>query len=292
MNITTIPEEAMANATLTSPIYTAITPKVTGMLSLMGSALIFLDGIQTLRRTSDGLVSGTYHRMMVGMSVFDITSSMCHILSTWALPIESGAFQAMGSQGTCKAQGFFSEVGNMAVVLYNATLCMYQLLTIRIGWKEYGISKIELMFHVIPILVGLTMGIMGLVKNIYGPAGHMCWYVPEKTGGLFRLIHLGIIWFAIIFVAIGMLLIYWEVRRLDHAMKIYNVRRSSILTAKELKEKRKAERRGSKTRKVAERAMLLMGAMFFSWVPITVSYQSLCLIIFPAIHRRNWCTLI
>ena len=196
MNITTTPEETMANATLTSwDISISIIPKVTGMLSLMGSALIIHDGIRILRRTLNGLVPSTYHRILVSMSAFDLSSSMCYFLSTWPIPRGTpGAFQAVGTQGTCTAQGFFSEVGNITVVLYNAMLCVYQVLSIRKGWKEYYLSNIQWMFHVIPILVGLTMGIMGLVFSIFGPAGHLCWYVTDPPGGLFRKIHYGIIW--------------------------------------------------------------------------------------------------
>ena len=275
MNITTTPEETMANATLTSwDISISIIPKVTGMLSLMGSALIIHDGIRILRRTLNGLVPSTYHRILVSMSAFDIISSMCNFLSTWPSPRGTpGAFQAVGTQGTCTAQGFFSEVGNITVVLYNAMLCVYQVLSIRKGWKEYYLSNIQWVFHVIPILVGLTMGIMGLVFSIFGPAQHMCWFVTDPPGGLFRTIHFGIIWSAITYVSVGMLLIYWDVRTEDRAMEKFRYRRNVDMTPEELRKKRKAERRSGNAWKVAERAGLFVVAMYLTWTFPTVSYN-------------------
>ena len=123
-------------------------------------------------------------------------------------------------------------------------------------------------------MMGLTMGIMGLVFSIFGPAGHLCWYVTDHPGGLLRKIHYGIIWSAITCVAVGMLLIYWDVRTKDRAMEKFKYHRSVDMTPEELKKKRKAERRSGNARKAAQHAGLLVGAMYLTWTFSTVSYNS------------------
>ena len=109
-------------------ILLALAPKFTGFLSLLGSSYIIYD---CLARTKRG--RHTYHRLMVGLSVADMTMTTGLFLSTWPMPEDTAnvAF-AVGNTHTCAVVGFLEQAG-VTAVLYNAALSVYYLLRIRQG---------------------------------------------------------------------------------------------------------------------------------------------------------------
>ncbi len=99
----------------------AVIPKFTGLLSLMGSSFIFQDVLKSKTRRSK-----VYHRLLFGLSVFDMMASTVNFFSTWPIPAGTpNVFGASGTTQTCTAQGFFNETGNVCTPLYNASLCIY-----------------------------------------------------------------------------------------------------------------------------------------------------------------------
>merc|ERR1719197_478155 len=94
----------------------ALVPKCTGSLSLVGSLFIMQDVIRDKRKRSESV----YHRIMLGLSLFDSFASVVNVLSTWPTPMDQAdrIFLASGSTETCTAQGFFNELGNITTPLY------------------------------------------------------------------------------------------------------------------------------------------------------------------------------
>ena len=177
-------------------------------------------------------------------------------------------------------------------------LCLYYLLIIRNGWSESHIRRIEPYLHVAPLVVGWTMGIVGLPLTLYNPSGWLCWYapypgnclndadIPCERGELafvFRWVHYGIIWSAIFCVTVGMFLIYRKVYINEAKTKRFrkhvhpdekgnprHARRFSLINRQEnaLREQEKA---AGRSRKVANQAMLFVGALYLTWLFTTVS---------------------
>jgi len=81
----------------------AIIPHVTGTLSVLGSCWILYDVWTRLKRKKS---ITTYHRILMGMSVYDAVCSFSLGLSTWPMPIGTeGVYAAVGNTQTCTAQG-------------------------------------------------------------------------------------------------------------------------------------------------------------------------------------------
>ena len=201
----------------------ALVPKGTGLLSLCGSLFIMQDVLWKQKRTS------VFHRIMLGLSIFDCMSSVVNVLSTWPTPafLDDTVYLASGSVATCTAQGFLNEVGNITTVLYTACLTLRYLLFVCYGMKEHQLKRYEIAFHGVPVSVGLLMGIVGLPLQLYNNSGWLCWYAPFPAGctaedgnctrgalaPTFRWIHYALVWTAIVFITVAMLAIYWTVRK-------------------------------------------------------------------------------
>jgi hypothetical protein len=85
----------------------AVTPKVTGLLSLLGSSWIVVEVL-----TQKSKRNNVYNRILCAMSFFDVLTSAWMFASTWPIPegTEGVAFAA-GNEKTCIAQGFFLQAG-------------------------------------------------------------------------------------------------------------------------------------------------------------------------------------
>jgi len=152
-------------------------PKLTSLLSIMGSCYILYD-ISRLKQRN------TYHRIIFGMNVMDLLALMAWFFTT--LPMPEGtdiAAGAGGNQHTCSAQGFFSQL-SIATVLYNAALAIYFMLVIKYGWTEQRIVQVkyEYFIHTVAVLVGMGTAAVALAFELYNPAGWQCWIASSPVG--------------------------------------------------------------------------------------------------------------
>mmetsp|Transcript_11665 Transcript_11665/g.27940 ORF Transcript_11665/g.27940 Transcript_11665/m.27940 type:complete len:570 (-) Transcript_11665:213-1922(-) len=193
----------------------AVLPKVFGSLSFCSSWVI----IVTVLRDVKGKRSKVYHRLVMGMSLADVSSSFALALSTWPIPSNSGILWAVGTTQTCTAQGFFTQFG-ISSPLYNVSLSFYYLLAVRYGWKEHELKRVEPYFHVLPVAWALLTGIAGLPLQIFNSANLWCWIGDGPPGsgrnentdpyrwGFFY----GPLWTAIVIVTINLFLLFSYVR--------------------------------------------------------------------------------
>ena len=152
-------------------------PKLTSLLSILGSCYIIFDICRLEKRN-------TYHRIIFGMNVMDLMALVAWFFTTWPMPEGTvGAVGATGNQGTCSAQGFFSQL-SIATVLYNACLSIYFMLVIKWGWTEQRIqkAKLEYYFHAVCLTVGVGTAAMALIFGLYNPAGWQCWITAAPVG--------------------------------------------------------------------------------------------------------------
>ena len=85
----------------------AVTPKISGFLSVIGSGWIVVE-ILTVREKRHNV----YNRLLLAMSFIDVLSSAWFAASTWPIPdTAQHVYQPIGSQQTCNAQGFFIQIG-------------------------------------------------------------------------------------------------------------------------------------------------------------------------------------
>ena len=160
----------------------ALLPKFTGFLSLAGSLFIIYDVVKcgsknTVANSNTLKRNSIFHRIMLGLSIFDCIGAFVNIMSTWPTPSDQSdsIYLASGNTETCTAQGFFNEFGNITTPLYSAALCVWYLLILKYKWKEEDCKKYEPYFHAIPITVGLSMAVAGLPLTLYNNSGYLCW---------------------------------------------------------------------------------------------------------------------
>jgi hypothetical protein len=150
----------------------ALTRHISGNLSLVASSIIVyhivLRVLQNRRSPRRDLVT-PYHRLMLGFSVADILYSFWVGLSTLVVPASSGVIYGFGTTATCSMQGFFMQFGT-ATHLYIAVLSVYFLLKIRYNLTDDTLHhKFEIWFHVIPWVVAIGTGSIGVALQIYNP---------------------------------------------------------------------------------------------------------------------------
>ena len=141
-------------------------PRVTGFMSFIGSSLIILDVLRARSKNRNKKVS-IFHQLILVMSLFDISSSICWMFSTAPIPVyidgsPSTIYGARGNDATCTAQGFFFQLGYMGSIFYNLVLSFYYLLVIVYAFKEPKLQKIRVWFHIPPLIVALGLAFAGI----------------------------------------------------------------------------------------------------------------------------------
>jgi hypothetical protein len=89
--------------------------------------------------------------------------STAYALTTLPTPQSDELYGARGNEQTCKAQGFFIQIGTIACFL-NVSLAAYYLLTIRYGWTEEKLKRMRVacLLFLPPIIIGLVYAFVGL----------------------------------------------------------------------------------------------------------------------------------
>jgi len=146
-----------------------------GLLSFFGSSWILADIL--LDRKKRGMC---YHRIIFGLSFFDMLSSFWYIMGPLAQPRPeySGIWSASSNYGTyatCDASGYFIYLGSLTIPLYNAALSMYYYLSISASWSEERIKKkFERFVHVLIIPTLAIIAIIPIFFKSYNPWYNHC----------------------------------------------------------------------------------------------------------------------
>ena len=159
----------------------AITPKVSGLLSSIGSSYICID-LWCVPEERQKLKKSTYHRIVFILSFWDIINSFVMFLSTWPIPKEiETVYGASGTWGTCLAQGFLGQISNFTP-LYNAVLGIYFVLTVRYRWKRRELRNLEIASHILTTGLAVGTSVAALYMNLYNEANFWCWIAPYPRG--------------------------------------------------------------------------------------------------------------
>jgi hypothetical protein len=111
----------------------------------------------------------TYHRMLLGISTFDVIHSISSVFSSLLVPSYTQSTFAHGNTTTCSMQGAFQQL-TPSIVIYMAMLNTYFMLKIRYNVPDSVInSQYEVWFHAFPTVHFLSTSITGLSMGIFGP---------------------------------------------------------------------------------------------------------------------------
>jgi hypothetical protein len=191
----------------------AIVPKVTGGLSFFFSAATAV----YIMLESHDVRKKFYHRLMLGMSLADLSSSIWFTMSTWPIPKDSGALYAIGNEASCRVQGFGIQFA-ISSAIYNSSLGFFYLLAVKYGWKDSALRKWQLAFHGIPLVWAISSAIAALQLDIFHSANLWCWIGPNPDGSgpdvnIYRMAFFyGPLWTSILVVTICLCLVFSYVR--------------------------------------------------------------------------------
>ena len=189
-----------------------------GALSMCGSVCIII--LATKRRER-----GTYHRLLMALSVFDMIHSLVNICQPFLLPASSERIWTIGNDRTCSMVGFFNQLST-TVSIYNVVLNLHYLLTIRYGIEERMVEKwIEPFMHGLAILFPLGTGLYGVTIGLYSEMelGAACWISDfprgceedpnvECTGQIYGWLFSGVpLLLSVVFLLVSNILIYLKV---------------------------------------------------------------------------------
>ena len=277
----------MSNLSLSQRRALSLFPKITGWLSLLFSSLLVVIVLRDKKRRSL-----CYHRLMLGVSLADISASLWFGLSTWPIPRGSQTW-ALGNAATCRVQGFFVQCSVMSS-FYNASLSIYFWLVIVKGWNEKKLKRIEWLLHAVPCCWALGTACMGLYLDVYDEALLWCWVSPEWQ--IFRWVAYYVpLWVMISIVIMSCTAIFRHVRRLElQTAKSRTLRLnsssnefSSDTRYQEMEEKAAAQpsfineelnrspnicpyRQSQRVKQVAQQCFLYAAAFFVNWGALTV----------------------
>ena len=156
--------------------------RASAILSFLGAAYILWD----VWKITVGKVR-VYHQLLIGMAIFDVVTAVAWSFATFPIDDEDG-YSIVGAEGTettCRVQGFFIQFG-LTSIFYNVTLATYYWLIIAKGWKETSLRKVSPFLHGLPIVLGLTLALIGL--PYYEGFDYACHLLPYPQGDLWKVL--------------------------------------------------------------------------------------------------------
>jgi len=269
-------------------IILATVPKVTGGMSIVSSALVVADVILDSRKRKT-----SYHRLMLGMSVADMLSSIAFFAGTWVRPKLSN-WGDIGSVTSCditgflgKFTGFLGQFGIIVVILYNMSLSTYYLLMLKLRWNSPKINFFESWFHAINWTTGLSVAVVGATKKMYGNAFYLCWNgsypvncdSPETcvrgwNYAAYRWVFFfSVIWISLVYNIVTMTLVYFSVRKLEEPVQIdHNSNaNNNIDNTTDIIPPAPKQQNTRKSKRVMTQAFLYVGAVFLTWTWSTIT---------------------
>jgi len=163
-------------------------PRFSCLLSLFGSCVII--HMFRKRRHNDSQYNPfrIHHRFILLMSIFDIPSSIAYAVGTTAIPqieeteVLENRYGTFGNVSTCKAQGFFIQLG-VAVPMYNAALTIFYVCSICYNIAEEKLSRhhFEEIIHSIVLTFSLLTSVIGVALDLFHDVHFFCWFGEYPT---------------------------------------------------------------------------------------------------------------
>ena len=152
----------------------------------------------------------TYHQLVLGISVYDMISSVAYMLVAVMAPHEAGFHLSRGNDATCTLQGFMIQLGQTSM-FYNVCLSLYFLLVIVCNWKERMFRRLCLASHMLVFVLGAGLA-FGAIPFI-GPQFGVCGVLPPLTTSQWQvsLFYTGPVSFTLVVLAVATAVICYKV---------------------------------------------------------------------------------
>lgn len=136
---------------------------------------------RSARRRSEENAEALYHRLILGLSAFDIINTTGYLLSPFFLPTDTQLKWALGNRTTCTMSGVFNQfvIGSY---VYNAVLSCYYLGLIRYNWKPQSTAAwlepaVHLLALALPLIQSVPSAVLGGMNA--GPLLGLCAQYPH-----------------------------------------------------------------------------------------------------------------
>ena len=158
-----------------------MTASATGIIIITCSALLSLMGslaiIVFILKSHRGLQT-VYHRILFGMSFFDVLQSLCMALTTLPMPkdmiypqFNNGLIPILGNRMSCDIQGFVMTFSAFCTICLNPILCIYYFCSICRKMRDDRFRKvIEPSLYVTTICFSLLMATYRLKAKYFNPS--------------------------------------------------------------------------------------------------------------------------
>ena len=139
-------------------------------LSFISSSMIIIFIIR-----SDRKFGSVYHRIMIGMSLFDMIQSLAMAFTTLPMPSDMLYEQFHGLVGgntsTCDFQAFAIIFGSLGSIMFNPLLCIYYLCSIRFKMPDERFKmRLEPIMYSIAIILSLILSSAGAHFGQFNPS--------------------------------------------------------------------------------------------------------------------------
>jgi len=173
-------------------------------LSVTGSSMVIFKIMRD--RAQNGSMT-PYDRVILGLSNFDIVSSITWAIWPFFRPSETELVWAIGNLATCQAYAFLVQL-SFSAWWYNCILSYYFLLTVlsQVHQKNF-VQKCEVWLHLSVLFFPVT-AITGLIRGWYGETS--CFYTDPNITVVVVLIPIAFTYLSLI---INYSVIYAVVRR-------------------------------------------------------------------------------
>jgi len=156
----------------------AYSPKPFGVISLFASFYVIRHLI-----VHPDKKERLYHRLVGYMNVAIIFRSIAIIWGNWAVPKGTPYFAgALGTVGTCTAQGFISILTSISVASYYASLSICSFISVKHKFKEEEYKWNEKWIHFVCVCLPLAYSIWMITEENINPYGSGCYGASSPLG--------------------------------------------------------------------------------------------------------------
>jgi len=195
-----------------------------------------MDGLQN--PPSSAKRAEIQQRILLGLAMTDFITSLHYVIGTVPFPQDDGGY---GNEMTCNVSGFIGQFVP-STAIYNAFLGLFYLCTIKYGWRDEALKKLEWTCHISALSFALVTGIICLHLELFNPAFIHCWIADHPKGctqdpnvectrgdgNLALALGWGFyyvpVYIGFVVASFSMWLVYWHVRSVEKATLKYSVR--------------------------------------------------------------------
>lgn len=133
-------------------------PRVGAILSILGSMFMIIGVLRDPHKRKR--VIG---ELIIFLCFFDIIGSIGYAFTSYPTPRQDYIYGAVGNPVSCTAQGFFIQLGTIALYA-NVSIAFYYLLIIQYSWREHTLRKswVYRSLFVVPVILGCVFAFSGI----------------------------------------------------------------------------------------------------------------------------------